>query len=185
MINRGYVVMLDTTSIRQSALDLDIVVGLPGSPTAPVAALAEYPAAGVTPAPAGWSGGKGAYYEVRSRAIPFEKFSGQTGFTPRTRLGCYLSIVALQNSVDSALCSNLLPMLSLSASLGNAPGAGNAAVFGATYATVLADPSYGPVIRVHNSLLLDNGTNNVPTLYYVTFAIAEAKNEDFTPFGRG
>ncbi len=148
MINRGYVVMLDTTPGRQVPLDLDIIVGLPGSSTAPVAATAVYPAAGVTPAPAGWTGGIGAYYEVRGRAIPFEKTYGQTGFTPRTRLGYYLSIVALQNSVNSALCSNLLPMLSFSASLANAPGAGNATVFGGTYATVLADPSYGGVERL-------------------------------------
>jgi hypothetical protein len=183
MINRGYIVQLDTGLMFPP--NLDIIVSLPGSATAPVASAALYPMSGVTPAPVGWSCGAGAYYEVRSRAIPFEKFAGQPGFTPRTRLGYYLSIVALQNSIDSGLCSNLLPMLSLSASLANAPGAGNASVFGPTYATVLADPSYGPVIRVHNSALLDDGTNNVPALYYVTFAIAEAKNEDFTPFGRG
>lgn len=182
MINRGYIVKLETA---RQATSLDIVVGLPGSPTAPVASAAVYPAAGVTPAPAGWLGGAGAYYELRSRSIPFEKFSGQTGFTPRTRLGLYLSIVALQDSIASASCNNLLPMLSLSASLANAPGAGNSAVMGATYATAFADPSYGPVIRVHNSALLEPGTNNVGALYYVTFAIAEAKNEDFTAFGRG
>jgi hypothetical protein len=76
-------------------------------------------------------------------------------------------------------------MIELSASLANGPGAGNPTVFGASYATALADPTYGPVIRVCNSGLLFPGTNQVPALYYVSFSIAEAKNEDFTPFGRG
>lgn len=188
MINRGYVVMLDVTS-RQLVISpgsaLDIIVGLPGSATAPVAIDALYPNMGATPAPAGWNGGYGAYYEVRGRSIPIEKIAGQAGFVSRFRLGMRLSIVALQNVQGSGNCSNLLPMLSLSASLAPAPGAGNPAIFPADYATTFADPSYGPVIRIDNSLLLEPGSIGGPALYYVSLGIAEAKDEDFTPFGRG
>lgn len=182
MINRGYIVLLDTTGQEP---DLDIVVRLPGSATAPVAATAIYPNAGVTPAPAGWNGGRGAYYEVRGRSIPIEKFSGQAGFVPVTRLGLRLSIIALQNSQSVGNCSNLLPMVSLSATLAPAPGAGNPAVFLTPYSTAFADPSYGPVIRIDNSVLLSPGSVLGPAMYYVSLGIAEAKDEDFTPFGRG
>lgn len=198
MINRTYVVMLTSMGRPQLAAQqqvqqqqvnpssLDIIVGLPGSATAPVAVAASYPGATVTPAPAGWLGGpNGAYYEMRGRSLPFEKFSGQTGFVPRTRLGIRLSIMALQNVNSSGDCSNLLPMLGLSASLAPAPGVGAPLVFGTNYAAALADPNYGPVIRVYDTADLAPDFGADPALYLVSLGIAEAKDEDFTAFGRG
>lgn len=181
MIYRQYIVLLETAR----ASNLDIIVGRPGSSVAPVASAIVYPAATITAAPAGWVGGAGMYYEVRGRSLPLEKVSGQAGFVPRTHLGYHLSIVALQNSAGTAVCQNLLPMLGLSASLAPAPGADNVTMFGAAYAAALADPAYGPVIRVYNTVLLYPGTAEPAALYLVSFGIAEAKNEDFTPFGRG
>ena len=195
MIHRTYVAYLPAPRLPQLSAEpllgvqlnppgvaLDIVVGVPGSRQAPVFDPAVY--VGVTPntvPPTGWNGltTAGWYYEVRSRALRIERLSGATGFTPRTNLGFHLSVMTLQEPSGVANNSNLLPALGLSASLAP-PASANAALLPVAYAVSLPDPSYGPVIRMYNTVTLHPGTD---VLYLVNFSIAENKDEDFNALG--
>jgi hypothetical protein len=190
MIHRTYIAALAPDQGGQIPFpNLDIAVLVPGTRLAPVADASLFPpGTAITPPPSGWvaANSGGAYFELRGRAIPFEKFAGVSGFTPRTNLAYHLSICALQEPGGTAMqiAPGLYvpPPLSLSASLA-APPSGNAAVFG-TFADPFPDPGYGPVIRVWNSMFLHSGDpENPDPLYLINFMIAENKDEDFSVVG--
>jgi hypothetical protein len=188
MIHRAYVVQLDQGN-GQSYPPCDIIVSLPGTPAAPVTNPAVFPpGTPLTPAPSAWVAActqahavTAVYYEIRGRALRIEKTFGQAGFVPRTNLGFHLSVCTLSAASGGQFnAANSLPMLSLSASLAVGPGA--AAVFsgGSGYGPALADPSYGPVIRVWNSSILHSEADPI---FLVNLAIAENKDEDFQALG--
>jgi hypothetical protein len=189
MIHRTYIVGLSTgvgTQQGDAYPNLDIAVRVPGSRAAPVLDPVLLPAVTpYTPPPNGWAGGAiingyGWYYEIRSRALRFEALAGAAGFTPRTNLGFHLSICGLQDFGDLALNGNLLPTLSLSASL--APPIVANTNLSTAYAVAFPDPSYGPVIRVHNLLSL-HVAETPNSVYLVNFMLAENKDEDFSTLG--
>jgi hypothetical protein len=174
MINRTYIVK--TPSAR--ALFTDICLRSPmGTRLAPVADTATYP--GSTPPPAGWVAAcdDGAYYEVRGRPLRFEHLFAEGavgGFTSRFNLGFHLSIVpyGVSAGVASAI-TGVLPSQSLLAAVGGD-------VDGAIAASNLADPAYGPVIRVYNPTF---SQGQVSALYVVSLSIAERKDDDFSNIG--
>ena len=184
MIHRTYICRL--APLLYGLPDLDIAVLTPGSRAAPVLNPILFPTVtAFTTPPTGWSAANGAnwYYEVRGRPLRFEQFAGAAGFTPRTNLGWHLSIVALQDSNGDGDNGNLLPPLTLSASLAPAPAVSVDLAPGAAYHVALPDPGYGPVIRVWNSSEFVPGERGEWMLYQVDFRIAEIKDEDFCSSG--
>jgi hypothetical protein len=186
MIHRTYICRL--APLIQAFPNLDIVVGAPGSRAAPVLNAALYPPG--TPAttpPTGWVSTNGAnwYYEVRGRALRLEQTVGVSGFTPRTNLSYHLSILALQASDGSGNSNNLLPALSLSASLAPAPVVNSLLAPATAYNVALPDPAYGPIIRVWSaSTLFPSGEHGGQLMIYqIDFRIAENKDEDFSTLG--
>lgn len=146
---------------------MDILVQGPvGTPNAPVRL-----AAGGTTPPNGWqpfSGDDGQFYEIRSRPIRFETEVGDAGFVPRARLGWQVSAMCIDTDSDGC---NVPPVVVLSESIiGEPPVA-------AFQAATIADPAYGPVIRLMNSPDVEG------VLYSVNFTIEEQKDEDRTPRG--
>jgi hypothetical protein len=181
MINRTYVAKL-SAPVLAAYPDLDIVVATPGSRALPVFDPASFPGVSGTTPPTGWATlcGTGWYYELRGRPVRLEKAFGATGFVPRTNLGFHVSIVALQNgSPTPSDNGNLLPYVGLSASLMPAPVVNTGLL--APYATALADPAYGPVIRIYNSPSFLSSAASM--IYLVNFSIAENKDEDFSTLG--
>lgn len=159
---RTYLVKMPSVSGTSPYLDI-LPNGPVGTPALPVKKTG-----GTTP-PNGWqpfAGDDGAFYEIRSRVIRFETFSGDDGFVPRARLGWLITV----NCVDGGDC-NIGPVTQMSRSLVGTPP--NADFAGITF----DDPAYGPVIRLFNSPDTEGG------LYSVNLELEEAKDEDRTPFG--
>jgi len=190
MIHRTYIAKLSPEEEGDpSPFNLDIMVTLPGTRLAPVADPSSFPPGTlITVPPPAWilACGDGAYFELRGRAIPFEKFAGVSGFTPRTNLAYHLSIAVLQEPGGTGQQgipgAGMLPLVSLSASLATPPS-GNATVFG-VYADPFPDPGYGPVIRLWNNPLLHTmDVENNDAIYLVNFMIAENKDEDYNVVG--
>jgi hypothetical protein len=183
MIHRQYVVKL--APIQGGEPNLDIVVSLPGSYAAPVGLQASYPAGPLlTAPPAGWAvaGTLNWYYEVRSRAlrIPNPQSLGAAGYVPRLRLGSYLAIAPLCDSIgETPKPANLIPAVSLSYSL--TPGPISAPGLGVEI-TDFVDPAYGPTIRIHNSDQF-YGEGVASAYFLVSFGIAENKDEDWSGLG--
>lgn len=118
-------------------------------------------AAGGTAPPAGWNGADGRYFEWRGRALRLESLFGGSNFVPRLRLSFGISVIGN---------SEVLPIIKPSASLvGTLP----AAFAGLT----LADPAYGPVLRLTNTV------NTASNLYVVSFQLSEVKDEPHSPAG--
>jgi len=175
-IHRTYIVQMPGTGFLTT--DLDIVVAVPGSNTAPVAYGTSPPR---TAPPAGWGGSPsfdGAYYEWRGRTIliPVLSTAGgslatgiQNGFVPRARLGFTLSINQIENVAAAAILPKVLISKSLIGTFDDTVGVINAAD--------LADPTYGPVIRLKNAAAV------ATLIYVVNFSIYEAKDEDRDPTG--
>lgn len=183
MIRRTYIVGLNP--LLQGFPNLDIVVAVPGARTAPVLDPVTWAGQPFTPPPANWAAACGAnwYYEQRGRALRLEAVAGAAGFVPRFNLGVHLSIVALQAADGSADDNNLLPTLTPSASLMPAPLAAANAALGAAYVNALADPSYGPIIRIWNDAALFEGREAQAMIYMVNLRISENKDEDFNTLG--
>ncbi len=183
MIHRQYVVKM-TPSI-QGFLPLDIAVRIPGARTAPVADQAAYAGSVVTQAPAAWVAAcctGGWYYEIRGRAVRVENLAGTAGFTPRLRLGARVSVVALQDANNQALISGSVPPFTFSASLAPDPIA--QPLMGTEIVGVLADPTYGPVIRLQNGVfLVGQGQGQHAAYFLVSLGIAENKDEDWANLG--
>jgi hypothetical protein len=162
MIHRTYVVRLPT-ALSDNGLDI-IVEGPVGSPSAPVGV-----GVGFTAPPAGWLGGDGAFFEIRSRTlrIPVRAPGADpvpAGFVERLRLGWHLSIHPL---VDTSGVPVIIPRVQYSRSLIQS--------IAPAYPTVvdLLDPTYGPVIRLGRDDVLT--TNHS---YVVQLAVIEQKDED-------
>lgn len=182
MIHRTYIVGLNP--MLQGLLPLDIVVAVPGSRSAPVLdGVTIWAGQPYTPPPAGWIAACGAswYYEMRGRALRLEALAGAANFVPRFNLGVHISVCALQAADGSASANNLLPEITPSASLAPAPLAAANAALGAAYVNALADPSYGPVIRVWNDSGLHTEAQSM--IFMVNLQIAENKDEDFNTLG--
>lgn len=181
MINRTYMVFLPQGP-ESTFPPLDIVVSVPGTKTAPVADSGVfYPGATVTAPPPGWvtANLNGFYYELRGRAVRLEHVVGESGFTPRTNLGFHIAIAPWTDGGSSLVSGygGLLPSVILSNSLS---AAGDNALGGA--ARTLADPSYGPVIRIGNDAALHPGDRITP-LWVVSLGIAERKDDDYDNIG--
>lgn len=167
MIHRTYILMLPSTA----SIPIDIVLTLPGSQTAPVAAGG---GAGKTAPPAGWNGADGAYYEWRGLPVRFETLVGATpppngsGFAPRGRLGWKITTHCLNSTVVTQI-PEVLPSPSVIATLGGAGGIPTIA---------LTEPSYGPVIRVVNTV-----ASGQSTVWAVHLDLFEVKDDDRSPTG--
>lgn len=181
MIHRQYVCKLSASI--EGFLPLDIMVQMPGSYTAPVDNPALFAGIG-TAAPAAWQAACGAnwYYELRARALRLEHLAAAgvaAGFTPRTRLGGYLSIVPLDDSGGLLAVTGTIPPVSISASLALNP-ISNAAL-GAEIGA-FADPVYGPVIRLRNAAIL-YGDQRTGAYFLVSLGLAENQDEDGSNLG--
>jgi hypothetical protein len=181
MIHREYVCKLAPGI--QGFPYLDIVVSLPGTPIAPVGVQASYPGGpALTPAPDGWAaaGTLNWYYELRGRALRLPNAVGSAAPVPRTRLGGYLAIVGLEDSVNGGAAACTLPKVAISASL--APNPITNPLLGNEIAA-FADPAYGPVIRLLNSTLLFTEERATAAYFLVSLGLAENKDEDWTNLG--
>lgn len=151
MIARSYYVVMPTAEGGNVALDI-VLEAFPGSQSDPIDS---------GNSPGGWNGGNGSYYEIRSRPVRFPTTTGDDGFVPRLALGWTFSITPLdtvQQTVPGVQFSE-----SLQASLN---------------ATPLADPSYGPVMRLGGAAGTIGGL-----AYLVQLQIMQAKDEDRTESG--
>lgn len=151
MIARTYYVVMPTAESGTVALDI-VLEAYPGSQGAPIAA---------GNAPAGWNGGNGSYYEIRSRPVRLPVKSGDDGFVPRFRLGWTYSASRV-GTADGAV-----PGVQFSETLQ-----------AALNSTPLADPTYGPVIRL-SGLQANVGGG----AFVVQLEIMQAKDEDRTDTG--
>jgi hypothetical protein len=163
MISRTYICRLPDNG----AVNLDIAVrNTPGTRAAPVGT------GGVVA-----SAANGAYYELRGRAIRFEQLAltpaatANPAFTRRANLGWRIAayiyggaavtespVFLLSNSIVQALASTEV---------------GGPIIAPAT----LADPAYGPTLRVVNH------ANLVARIFIVHFDIMEQKDDDRSPAG--
>ncbi len=148
MIARTYYVVMPSAEGGDVALDL-VIEGFPGSQADPI---------DTANSPAGWNGGNGSYYEIRSRPVRFATgHAGDNGFVPLFNLGWTLSTARYNDDSGSGMISVELSE-SLQASLN---------------ATPLTDPSYGPVIRLSGPASEIGGT-----AFVVHLQIMQAKDED-------
>lgn len=124
------------------------VVRMPGveAPTTPLDILVEN-APGSQDAPEG-DADNGAYYEVLGRSLRIPNPAGTTGYVPRLRLGCTISIVPLAAAVSANL-----PGVQLSASLASFASTDSGPTIDVP---AFADPSGGPAIRLIGSAATQN-----------------------------
>lgn len=174
MLHRTYIVRMP---LDNDALDIMVEGPVGFTSSGAVAAPGTQPTVAVqlANAPAGWLG-NGAFYEVRSRPLRLPQRallpsgSANPAFVPRFALGWTLSIISLNTAVFS------LPPTQLSASL---IGANGLAITGLAPA-LLADPTYGPVIRLHG------GSGETPVggvIFAVHLQVATERDEDRTTGG--
>lgn len=161
MIHREYIVLMPSSV---ATIPLDIVVeGFPGTADAPIKA---------GNAPIGWTGGDGAYYEWTGRPLrlPVKASAGATGgFIPRLTLGFLATITPI-----AAVLSVAVPGLQLSQTLASLASTDT----GPTIAIpTLADPTYGPVIR------LVGDTSSAGAFYVVSLQVMEPRDNDRSPTG--
>lgn len=161
MIHREYIVQMPA---EPATTPLDIVVeGFPGTQDAPV---------NTANSPIGWTGGDGSYYEWTGRPlrIPVTAAQGATaGFVPRLTLGFLVTITPI-----AAVLSVAVPGVQLSQSLASLASTD----VGPTIAIpTLADPTYGPVIR------LVGDTSSAGAFYVVGLQVMEPRDNDRSPTG--
>ena len=158
MISRTYICRMPNST----GVPLDIAVqNAPGARNAPV---------GTGGAAA--SAANGAYYELRNRVIRFPVLAAAGaagGFVARARLGWRLS---LYRYGATTLVPGVLLSASIINSLSSTEGGGPIIAPAA-----LADPGYGPTIRLINDDTLIQG------IVIVHFGIFENKDEDRDPSG--
>lgn len=117
------------------------------------------------------AGGDGAYYEWRGRPLRIPNPSGSAGYVQRFRLGFLVSVTQYLNAVGTGL-----PGVQLSASLAKL----SSTDAGPTISVpAFADPAGGPSIR------LIGGAATAGGVYMVMIQVAEPKDEDRNPTGRG
>lgn len=117
------------------------------------------------------AGTDGAYYEWRGRPLRIPNPSGTAGFVPRFRLGFIIGLVRISTAIVTDL-----PGVQLSASLASL----SSTDAGPTISVpAFADPAGGPAIR------LIGGTNTAGGVFVLTLLVAQAKDDDRNPTGRG
>jgi hypothetical protein len=170
MIHREYVVQF--INVGSSYFPpCDIMVEVPGLQSKPVASASAYGAGNVTPASTDWATacGANAYYELRGRPLRVPVKSGAVGFTPRFQLGYHISTVPIHRTGEDAAIITF-PRVALSASLAATPGDANVI----QNVPALADPTYGPIIR----LSVPSGDSSAAKLYLVSLDVFEDTDED-------
>lgn len=174
MIHRTYIVKAPTTS---DVLDIVVEgpVGFTSTAAATTPGVKPYAPVQLSNAPVGWNGTDGAYYEIlgKTLGVPLKALisgSANPAFVPRFRLGWGISFVSLDASILSAAPSVLLSQ-SLVGNLGTTDGT--------IVLATLADPSYGPVIRLTG--LSDEGF--LGQLFALHLRVMEPKDEDRNPIG--
>lgn len=165
MLQRTYVARLDNPLTPGTYAPLDIL------PCGPVGSKALPISAANGNAPAGWAAacGLGSFYELRSRVIVAAR-SGTAGFVPRFALGWQITVTPYTTTAVEVVAAqpNYVPLVGLSASL---VGSGSNALINAGL-TGLADPAYGPTIRLFNNV------NTAGGLYLVTLLVFDSQDED-------
>jgi hypothetical protein len=151
---------MPTNAGASPALDI-IVQGPVGSAAAPVQVAPPGPT--VTVAPPGWVGGDGQFFEWRGRPIRIPILAGNTGFVPRLRLG-WKTAVYCADPGDGEGCFAIPCVLYSQSLIGTLNPPFNVAQ--------IADPSYGPVIRLTNSGDVQGG------IFVVHLNIYAAQDED-------
>jgi hypothetical protein len=161
MFHRTYLVKMPTVSGTMPYLDI-ILEGPVGSADAPVKV-----AGGGTTPPAGWQvfglvTGDGQFFEWQGLTLRFETLEADGdagGFTPRARLGYNVSLFSSDTGSDGC---NIIPPTALSGSLlGDLAAPFNVATF--------TDPSYGPVIRLMNSVDTEGAIYTVNLSIYTAY----------------
>jgi len=162
MISRTYIVMMPNSP----GTNLDIAVrNAPGTQAAPVGTQGLVASAA-----------NGAYYEWRGRPMTFPNASllasgaANPAFVPRGRLGWRVAI-----NRYGVLGAITVPPIVLSKSIVNSLDSTDLALI--INATDLADPAYGPTIR-----LLNDGSF-LSQIFSVHFDIMEPTDEDRDPNG--
>ena len=160
-------VLMPADAAANPAIDIP-VEGPVGTPLLPVN--------NGTAAPAGWNGGTGQYFEIRSRIlrVPIRRNADTDaaartrGFMARTALG--FTIAVNQVATSRAMAIGVVLSDSLIAI--------SAAAYAAAFAGLrIADPAYGPSIRIDNDAVIQG------QLLMVNFDIYEEKDEDRNPTG--
>jgi len=96
-------------------------------------------------------------------------------------LGGYLAIVPLANDNGTLTSAGAIPPVARSASLALPPSASTVLC---PSIPAFADPAYGPVIRLRNSVVLYVVGQNVEGAYFlVSLGLAENKDEDWANLG--
>lgn len=154
MINRTYICRMP--NVAGGSVNLDIAVqNAPGTRSAPVGSGGVAAAAAV-----------GAYYEWRGRPLRFPNPSTPAAsFVPRARLGWNVSVY--QYGAVQANSPGVILSASIISSLVSTEGGGPI-----ISPTLLADPAYGPTIRLINAAALAD------LIYIVHFNIMEQDDED-------
>jgi hypothetical protein len=132
MIQRTYAVQMP--SVDRTTSDMDIM------PFGPVGTQAVPMDENNALAPAAWEVActDGKFFEIRGRALPPQALYGTAGFAATLRLGWNLTIQAVTPGSTRFVPIHRFSNTLISGVLGN------------TVMTTLADPSYGPVIRLFN-----------------------------------
>lgn len=174
MIHRTYLAQMPSIAGTMPYLDI-LPQGPVGSPNAPVSRAQSPQPANQTAGPSGWQvfpnsvNGDGQFCEWRGRTLRFEKlFSAGVagGFVPRLRLGWKLTALPA-SQLDGCLVA---PTILYSKSLVGEPPSPFDVM-------VIADPSYGPAIRLLNTPDTEGG------LYVVQLSVYDIKDEDREPSG--
>lgn len=166
MLNRTFLVKMPSNASTMPYLDI-----LPGGPVGSPSAPVKIAAGGTTP-PSGWQvfagpvSGDGQFCEWRSLILRTPILFGATGFVPRFRLGWHTSIYL----ADTASTAVATPSVVHSQSLVGA-------LVSPFDVETVADPSYGPSIRLMNAATVQGKT------YVVHVLVAEAKDDQRSPTG--
>lgn len=178
MIHRLYLVKMPSLAGTMPYLDI-VLQGPVGSPAAPVTRAQVPQPVNTTAGPVGWQvfpgsvDGDGQFCEWRSRPerFPVTFQPGQTlaqaqanGFVPRFRLGWNMGVNPAAAGDGCVAAPSILYSQTLVGQLA-APFAG----------MVIADPTYGPVLRLLNTPDTQGGS------FVINLDICEAKDEDRDP----
>jgi hypothetical protein len=169
MRHRTYYVRMPTASAQMPYLDIFVGGSSVGNPAAPVGLVG----AGLTAPPPGWQqgadfanapDGKGDGQFFEARGLPLRVEDGESGVF---RLGYTLAIVPTDPDHDCVP----IPRCQLSQTL---LGGGLTGLF---VPMQIADPSYGPAIRMLNT------ADTQGVLYCVNMVVYEAREEDRLALG--
>lgn len=177
-IHRTYVVRMPTNAGLMPYLDIPVetpeLAGVPGAlppvPPATAARPMKIAVGGTTP-PAGWQvfgpvNGDGELFEWRGRTLRCESRFGAANFVPRFRLGWKTAIYCVENDCEAN------PSAAYSYTLVNGP------LPVPFTALSFPDPTYGPTLRLSNTL------DTQGALVLVHLDVFDAADEDRAPSPR-